>query len=248
MLGAFANTFCSCCKWSSGHNTEHSIANAYISAIHEARHFIYIENQFFITATSDQQRPVTNKIGGAMVDRIMRAYNAHEDFKIIIIMPAVPAFAGDLQSDGALGTRAIMEFQYASICRGGNSIIESLQRQGVTNWKRYISFYNLRNYDRINVSSTMREAEQRAGVSYEQARKEHDDSVGAGFYPRGERTDRNEYNEDRGGRGNGDRRRVRIEEGGDVRLHGAAIVGHEGRRQRQGAHQDASLVRRENDV
>lgn len=35
----------SCCPWSSGHPTEHSIANAYIEAITNAEHFIYIENQ-----------------------------------------------------------------------------------------------------------------------------------------------------------------------------------------------------------
>jgi hypothetical protein len=35
----------SCTKWSSGHPTEHSIANAYVSAITNARHFVYIENQ-----------------------------------------------------------------------------------------------------------------------------------------------------------------------------------------------------------
>jgi phospholipase D1/2 len=225
----------SCCKWSSGHDTEHSISNAYISAISEARHFIYIENQFFITATSDKQRPVTNKIGKAIVDRILRARNANEDFKIIIIMPAVPAFAGDLKSDGALGTRAIMEFQYASISRDGDSIIECLQRAGVNDWQRYISFYNLRNYDRINISSTMREVERRAGVSYEEARKEHDNYVGAGYYPRGESTNESQYgrrdnrrddssresSRDRGGYGrrSGDRydndRRDRDNYGGD---------------------------------
>ena len=35
----------SCCPWSSGHPTEHSIANAYIHAITNAKHFVYIENQ-----------------------------------------------------------------------------------------------------------------------------------------------------------------------------------------------------------
>jgi phospholipase D1/2 len=53
-----------------------------------------------------------------------------------------------------------MEFQYASIGRGGHSIIERLQREGIDDWQRYISFYNLRNYDRINdSSSTMLEAD-----------------------------------------------------------------------------------------
>lgn len=37
----------SCTEWSSGHPTEHSIANAYIEAIGNARHFVYIENQVF---------------------------------------------------------------------------------------------------------------------------------------------------------------------------------------------------------
>ena len=39
----------------------------------------------------------------------------------------------------------------------------------------YIRFYNLRNYDRINSSGVMAEAEQRSGVDYELARREHDD-------------------------------------------------------------------------
>ncbi|KAF5520832.1 Phospholipase D1 [Colletotrichum aenigma] len=179
----------SCTKWSSGHPTEHSIANAYIDAITRAQHFVYMENQFFITATSDKQHPVTNKIGRAIVDRILRAHRNGEDFKVIVNMPAVPAFAGDLKADDALGTRAIMEFQYNSISRGGHSIIESLRNEGgIDDPGRYIRFYNLRNYDRINVSSDMSRAERESGVSYEDARREHDDAVGAGYEPRGEGT------------------------------------------------------------
>ncbi|GKT92921.1 Phospholipase d active site motif protein [Colletotrichum tofieldiae] len=200
----------SCTKWSSGHATEHSIANAYIDAITKARHFVYMENQaslppppsahrpsrpctnrqqFFITATSKEQHPVTNKIGRAMVDRIIRADRDGEDFKIVVAMPAVPAFAGDLKADDALGTRAIMEFQYNSISRGGHSIMETLRSEGgIQDPGRYIRFYNLRNYDRINTSSTMAAAEQRSGVRYEDARREHDDVVGAGYGDRGEGT------------------------------------------------------------
>jgi phospholipase D1/2 len=175
-------------KWSAGTPTEHSIANAYIHAISKARHFVYVENQFFITATSREQAPVMNKIGAAMVERIVQAHEADEDFMIIVVMPAVPAFAGDLKSDGALGTRAIMEFQYNSISRGGHSIMESLRDAGIEDVSKYIAFYNLRNYDRINVSSTMKEVEKQAGVSYEEARREHDDAVGAGWSPHGEET------------------------------------------------------------
>jgi len=49
-MGTTLSTKCcanlsSCCKWSMGVSTEHSIANAYIDAIKNARHFVYIENQ-----------------------------------------------------------------------------------------------------------------------------------------------------------------------------------------------------------
>lgn len=102
-------------------------------------------------------------------------------------MPAVPAFAGDLKADDALGTRAIMEFQYNSISRGGHSIIETLRSEGgIDDPGRYIRFYNLRNYDRINISSTMADAEGRSGVRYEDARREHDDNVGAGYGEQGQ--------------------------------------------------------------
>ncbi|KAK3997401.1 hypothetical protein QBC44DRAFT_315974 [Cladorrhinum sp. PSN332] len=169
----------SICKWSLGISTEHSIANAYIETIKNAKHYVYIENQFFITACSDKQRPVQNKIGRAIVDRIIRAHQNHDNFQIVILMPAVPAFAGDLKSEGALGTRAIMEFQYDSINRGGNSILETLRNSGVTDPHKYINFYNLRNYDRINVSEIMKNAEKESGVSYEQARLDFEERFGA---------------------------------------------------------------------
>ncbi|KAM3542439.1 hypothetical protein ARSEF1564_004657 [Beauveria bassiana] len=168
----------SCTRWSSGHRTEHSIANAYVDAILKAQHFVYIENQFFITATSSQQHPVVNKIGAAIVQRIQRAHFNGERFKMWVVIPAVPGFAGDLKSNDALGARAIMKYQYNSISRGGHSIMERLRQTGIDDPQEYISFYNLRNFDRINTSSTIEEAENEAGVEDEGARKK-DDQVGS---------------------------------------------------------------------
>lgn len=108
-------------------------------------------------------------------------------------MPAVPAFAGDLKSEGALGTRAILEFQYQSISRGGHSIIEVLQQRGVQDWQRYIGFYNLRNYDRLNTSSTMQRAEEQSGVSYDQARQGYDQQHNEGPPVRSEAYSRYQY-------------------------------------------------------
>ncbi|OAA58094.1 phospholipase [Niveomyces insectorum RCEF 264] len=171
----------SCSQWSAGHPTEHSVANAYIAAITNAKHFVYIENQFFITATDDAQLPVENKIGRAIVERIVRAHQQDETFGIIVCIPAVPGFAGDLHSDGALGTRAIMEFQYNSISRGGHSIYEALRAAGVPDPTRYLRFYNLRNYDRINTAPLMGRAESASGVSYQTARREFDDALEDGY-------------------------------------------------------------------
>ena len=175
----------SCSKWSHNVPTEHSIANAYISIIENSQHFVYIENQFFITATSDSQHPVRNKIGGAIVERILRAARAGQKYKVIVLMPAIPAFAGDLKDEASLGTRAIMEFQYNSINRGGHSIMESIAKAGYAPMD-YIRFYNLRNYDRINASASMREAEQKSGVDYENARRQHDVNVDpTGYHSQG---------------------------------------------------------------
>ena len=166
----------SCTKWSHGVPTEHSIENAYIKVIQNSRHFIYIENQFFITATGDLQRPIKNRIGAAIVERILRAARAQEKFKIVVIMPAIPGFAGDLKDDSSLGTRAIMEFQYDSINRGGHSILEEVAKAGFDP-TQYIRFYNLRNYDRINNSASLREAEQKSHIDYEDARFAYDQSM-----------------------------------------------------------------------
>jgi phospholipase D1/2 len=183
----------SCTKWSNGTPTEHSIQNAYIDIIQRSQHFVYIENQFFITATGDAQKPVKNQVGKAIVERILRAARAGERYKVFVLMPSVPAFAGDLRDDAALGTRAIMEFQYNSINRGGHSIMEMIAKEGI-NPMEYIRFYNLRNYDRINASGAMQQAEGRSGVNYEDARRQHDDAVGAGYGGRGEGTGGSSFN------------------------------------------------------
>jgi phospholipase D1/2 len=168
----------SCTKWSNGSPLEHSIANAYAAVIKNSLHFVYIENQFFITATGDQQHPVKNTIGAAIVERILRAARAGEKYKIIVVIPSIPSFAGDLHDDETLGTRAIMEFQYNSINRGGNSIMELIAKEGY-NPMEYIRFYNLRNYDRINNGNVMAAAEQQSGVNYGDASHQYDVNASA---------------------------------------------------------------------
>ncbi len=62
--------------WSGGiYETESSIQNAYIQLIQQAEHYIYIENQFFITTTNRfKDGKVKNTIGAEIVDRIVKAH------------------------------------------------------------------------------------------------------------------------------------------------------------------------------
>lgn len=152
----------SCGAWSHGSDREHSIADAYAAVIRSSEHFIYIENESFITATAtatttatttgDAQKPVQNQIGTALVERILRAARAGKKYKVIVVIPCLPQVAGDLGAPSAANARALMEAQYSSINRGGNSIMEMIAKEGY-NPMDYIRFYNLRTYDRINMGS-----------------------------------------------------------------------------------------------
>lgn len=145
---------------------EQSIQNAYCELIRNAQHYVYIENQFFITATSEHnESPIHNQVGAAMVDAVIKADKEGRNFKMIIIIPAIPGFAGDLRENAAAGTRAIMDYQFKSICRGDESIFGKLKAQGV-NPEKYIFFFNLRSYDRINVTPTLKKREEQSGMKY----------------------------------------------------------------------------------
>jgi len=52
---------------------EESIQQAYIESIENAQHYIYIENQFFISLAISNN-VVTNRIGEALLQRILRAH------------------------------------------------------------------------------------------------------------------------------------------------------------------------------
>lgn len=144
---------CSVSHWSHGTLTEHSIYNAYLDIIDKSEHFVYIEQQFFITATDQSPGPIWNRVGDALVARIVRAAREQKRYKVVVVLPAVPAFAGDLQSPIAgKPPRALMKLQYDSISRAEFSVFEKLQKQGISP-DEYISFFNLRSYDRINMAT-----------------------------------------------------------------------------------------------
>jgi phospholipase D1/2 len=117
---------------------EHSIQNAYlkgnggfqicdtlpnlvpITAIQLSEHFVYIENQFFITSwvvlvlrrfigltrtllysTVINDVPIENRIGDALVHRIIRAHREGTKWKAVILIPLLPGFPSPIDQGEA---------------------------------------------------------------------------------------------------------------------------------------------------
>ncbi|KAG8990617.1 hypothetical protein FRB93_003164 [Tulasnella sp. JGI-2019a] len=153
--------------WSHGQLIEHSIQNAYIQMINEANHFIYIENQFFISNASADRGPVKNRIANALVKRILDAATNGRKFKVIVVIPEVPGFSGDIKQED--GIRIIMAAQWRTINRGGDSIYEQIRKAGFEPLD-YIRFYHLRAYDRINApAGFINQMEINTGVTFYEA-------------------------------------------------------------------------------
>lgn len=151
--------------WSHGVLTEHSIQNAYQQMIREANHFIYIENQFFISNTQETGA-VKNTIAKALLERILSAARDGKKFKVIVVIPEVTCFAGPVDTTSI---STILAAQYRTMNRGGHSIYEEIEKAGF-NPLDYIRFYHLRTYDRLNAPmSFIGEMEKASGTTFEAA-------------------------------------------------------------------------------
>ncbi|CAH0477140.1 unnamed protein product [Peronospora belbahrii] len=132
--------------WSGGVATERSIQNAYIHLIGSSKHFVYIENQFFVSGL-EGDHGCSNRIASALVERITRASYNNEKFRVIVVMPLLPAFPGKPDDKDASSLRGVMHWQYRTICRGEHSIYQRLYQELEDDDPfKYIAFYGLRNH------------------------------------------------------------------------------------------------------
>ncbi|KAG0148284.1 hypothetical protein CROQUDRAFT_41585 [Cronartium quercuum f. sp. fusiforme G11] len=140
----------SCGPWSIGtpSKIEHSIQTAYVKAIELSDHFVYIENQFFITSCIVESTVITNQIGDALVNRIIRARAQGTAWKAIIVIPTMPGYPSPLNEDAAGSVRLIVECQNRSICRGDTSIFSRLRAEGIDP-NEYITFFSLRGWGKL---------------------------------------------------------------------------------------------------
>ena len=134
-------------SWSLGlgpYQTEKSIHMAYIQMIEQSKHFIYIENQFFISNLAGA--PVENLIANALLLRIKLAHANKEKFKVIVFLPLLPGFPGDIDKPSAGVLKIQLHWEYFTISRGGNSLLECLIKEGI-NPDDYLHFFSLRGHD-----------------------------------------------------------------------------------------------------
>ncbi|PWN18006.1 phospholipase D [Microstroma glucosiphilum] len=136
--------------WSLGTSktVEHSIQNAYLKCIQMSDHFVYIENQFFVTSTVVEGTAIENNIGNALVSRIIRAHREGTPWRAIIVIPLIPGFPMPISEPDASSVRIICDCQFRSICRGEHSIFGKLRREGIDP-DQYISFFSLRNWGKL---------------------------------------------------------------------------------------------------
>ena len=140
----------STCWWSIGtpDQTEHSIMNAYIKMIEQSEHFVYIENQFFVSSCEVEGTRIENNIGDALVERIVRASQKDEAWRAVILFPLMPGFQNTVDNQDGTSIRLIMQCQFRSICRGESSIFGRLRAEGIEP-EDYIQFYSLRSWGKI---------------------------------------------------------------------------------------------------
>jgi phospholipase D1/2 len=140
----------SCSPWSIGtpNKVEHSIMNAYCSLIESSDHYVYIENQFYISSTTVDGTIIHNGIGDALVERAIRAAENGEDWQACLIIPLMPGFQNSVDSQDGTSVRLIMQCQYRSINRGEGSLFGRLKAAGL-NPEKYIKFFSLRQWGKI---------------------------------------------------------------------------------------------------
>ncbi|XP_035980850.1 phospholipase D1 [Fundulus heteroclitus] len=131
--------------WSAGIKYhEESIHNAYVHAIENSQHFIYIENQFFISCA--EGKLVQNRIGDAIAERIIKAYREGKKYRVYVVTPLLPGFEGDINTGGGSAIQAVMHFNYRTMNKGDRSIISQLINEMGGQWINYISFAGLRTH------------------------------------------------------------------------------------------------------
>jgi phospholipase D1/2 len=147
-------------RWSAGlAHTESSVHAAMLHMVRTARHYVYIENQFFISrvaASADAPDghsggggggTVKNGLAQCLYERIVRAHRARENFKCYVFLPLIPGYAGEYGKSSGVLLHTITHHNNASV----NGLLRMLADAGIEPLN-YIFFFSLRTWAPLNDS------------------------------------------------------------------------------------------------
>uniref|UniRef100_A0AC34FDY7 Phospholipase n=1 Tax=Panagrolaimus sp. ES5 TaxID=591445 RepID=A0AC34FDY7_9BILA len=136
-------------RWSALTNkTEDSIQRAYISLIKNSKHYIYIENQFFVSMINNAD--ISNLICKTICDRIIQAHRNDETFRVFLTVPLLAAMEGDIQSTEYNILLTMLHFLFSSLSRGSCSLITNLREAGVEDPFKYLCITSLRTCEELS--------------------------------------------------------------------------------------------------
>ena len=84
-----------------------------------------------------------------MVDRIRTAIEKNDNFYIMVLIPLLPGFTGEVDQSEATFLKVIMHWQYRAIFRHRNSLLRRVSLL-TDHPEKYIKFYSLRGHGKIN--------------------------------------------------------------------------------------------------
>ena len=122
--------------WSASTSVERSVLDAYVSLIGRAEKFVYIENQFLVSGSGEGL--VRNTVLGALAERLERAVRDAAGFRVVVVIPAWPAFEGDVRSNVA--TQSVLHWTFASL----RELWRRLRVAGAQRPEDYVGVYSLR--------------------------------------------------------------------------------------------------------
>ncbi|CAG0914405.1 unnamed protein product [Notodromas monacha] len=138
-------------EWSVGVELEEqSIHEAYRATILNAKHYIYVENQFFVSTGTGASPGTENLIAESIFERVWKAFKDGEEFRVFVVMPLLPGFEGQVGTPGGTAIQVITHWNYASMSRGSYSLLQKLRDKGVESPENYVGFFGLRTHAELN--------------------------------------------------------------------------------------------------
>ena len=140
----------SICEKSGGNNSKHERGcyEAMLRIINSAEHYIYIEQQYFITNYGGNR--IWNIIGMIISEKIIKAFKERRKFKVVLVIPIFSEGDGDSKV-----VKSLMYLMKKSIYKGKSSIYQRLKNAGIVNIEEYFIVLTLYKFEKIVNTSTI---------------------------------------------------------------------------------------------